>query len=156
MEHDPIKRLFADLFPTSETAEPPLILTFKRFMSGNYEEGNRNLYIVWRGRRALYVGISAASIYNRWFDMPGRHYGYSNIGRVIVRNRPASMQWKIELRHITTDLRRAEDKLIYELSPLYNTMGRRNGMTPQDTRLYNRLLFGSAVVIANEGVKLDE
>jgi len=141
--------------------ETPLILTFDKFAKGDYDEGERNLYIVWRRQQCLYVGVSRANIWNRWFSRGiqshifnvGGHWRVdysSTMGRVIIRNLPASLSWKIELRHITQDLREAEEKLIYQLRPLFNTM-HGPAKTQREIRLSNLLEYGESAHIANMG-----
>jgi hypothetical protein len=116
------------------TTDPAIVMTFEKFAKGNFEAGHRNLYIVWRGKQALYVGISRDNIWSRWFAgarshiciNAGGHWikGYSSpIGQAIIRNRPTSMRWKIELRHIAypNDLHDAERQLIHDLHPLFNS-----------------------------------
>lgn len=133
---------------------PPLILPFGNFAKGNYDEGHRNLYIVWRGKQALYVGIATSGIWNRWFARGGQSHilinagGHwiadysSTIGRVIVRNRPAAMRWKIELRYIPCmnrwDLQSEEAKLIHELHPLFNSTYLPD-LTEKERKIYKRL-----------------
>jgi len=84
--------------------DPPLIMTFTKFEKGDYPDANHNLYIVWRGKQALYIGISQANIWDRWFIRDGCHIAsngagiwcaaYSSpIGRAIARNRPASIPY---------------------------------------------------------------
>jgi hypothetical protein len=113
------------------TKKPPpaLILTFAEFYEGDY---HGNLYIVWRGSQALYVGITRDHVWNRWFGNRGHisnidgnwraDYCGSEIGKVIVKNRPESLGWKIELRNIPypMDLESEERRLIHELRPLCN------------------------------------
>jgi hypothetical protein len=133
---------------------PPLILTFDKFAKGDYEGGHRNLYIVWRSRQALYIGISRGNIWNRWFARGGQSHilinagghwmaDYSSpIGRAIIQNRPASMRWKIELRYIPAgvrwDLESEEARLIHELHPLFNTTYL-PPLTEKELRLYRQL-----------------
>ena len=129
-----------------------LTLTFGEFAKGNYEEGERNLYIIWRGKQCLYIGVSIDDIWIRWFHRNNRHIsivnddawlGSSPIGRVIVYNLPKSLRWKIELREIplteTADLQKAEKQLIRELRPLFN-ITHRQPLTPKENRLAKRLL----------------
>jgi hypothetical protein len=107
--------------PQPPQQEPPQVMTFGEFMTGDYEHGAHNLYIVWRDRQALYIGIANCGIYNRWFTSPSCHMeARTKIAQVIERNRPASMGWVIELRHITGNLEKAERELIRTLRPLFN------------------------------------
>ena len=110
----------------------PLILPFKKFARCEYDEGERNLYIVWRGKKCLYVGISNYDIWIRWFHRNNCHVemesdtvwnGHTPIGRAIVKNLPASLRWKIELRY-AENLDAEERQLIRELRPLFNIIFR--------------------------------
>lgn len=156
-----INRLWDAVFPAKPPQqEPPLILTFGKFAKGDYPDGAHNLYIVWRGKRCLYVGVSRRSIFDRWFVMPACHWNNSSIGMVIARNRPASLRWKIELRHVINlqgwELEKAEAQLIAELKPLYNTMGNSHKKTPKEIRLYNLLLHGTPEYISNYVLTLED
>lgn len=133
-----------------------LTMTFERFFNADYDEGECNLYIVWRNEQALYVGISESNIWNRWFGNlsphilinAGGHWrgDYSSpIGAAVVCNRPASMQWIIELRYVPTvytiprwDVKREEGKLIRELRPLFN-ITHRERLTDDEYALYCKL-----------------
>jgi len=135
--------------------ERPLILPFGKFAKGDYEESQRNLYIVWRGKQCLYVGVSQDDIWIRWFHRHRCHIeiegdeehetwcGVTTIGKVITGNRPASLQWKIELRHIPSiydgKLAKAERDLIHELQPLFNVTHRR-ALNRKENRLHKLLL----------------
>jgi hypothetical protein len=123
-----------------ETQEPPLVMTFGKFYKGDFEGGHRNLYIVWRGKQALYVGISRRNIFNRWFIDPSCHWGNTTIAQVIDGNRPASIRWKIELRHVITDLEKEERRLIHELRPLFNG-SHRSPLSANEFRLYKQLSY---------------
>jgi hypothetical protein len=82
-------------------------IPFGQFMDGKFEDGGKGyeLYIVKRYNEILYVGISRANIWNRWFGGRGRirknagGYWYStdSIGSEIVENMPNSLCWMIEL-----------------------------------------------------------
>lgn len=128
---------------------PPVIMPFSKFAKGDYPDLDHNLYIVWRGKKALYIGISRGCIWDRWFDRNGRHIAidgagnwhaeYSSpIGRAIIRNRPASLRWKIELRQCD-NLTKAELELIKELRPIFNATYR-PALTDKEKHLYKKLL----------------
>jgi hypothetical protein len=136
---------------------PPLVMSFGKFAKGGFEQGHRNLYLVWRGKQVLYVGIGKSGIWNRWFGRGGQSHmyfaqkysgtleggqwvGLSPIGRVIVHNQPASMRWKIEMRYIPfrQDLQTEERKLIHELHPLFNTTYLLP-LTPKEQKIYEQL-----------------
>jgi hypothetical protein len=161
----------SDLVAFLKQTDPTLIMPFEKFAKGDYPNGRHNLYIVWRGKRALYVGISRSGIWDRWFARGGQAHmffaqkysgtldggqwcGLSTIGRVIAKNIPVSFGWKVELRHIPTlfgfELTDAEEKLIHELRPLFNVV-HRQPLTEKENRLANKLEYGEAVYIANAG-----
>ena len=138
---------------------PPLTLSFGKFIKGDYQLGHRNLYIVWRGKQALYIGISRTDIWGRWFGRGGQSHmyfsqkysgtleggrwqGLSPIGIVIVNNQPASMRWRIELRYVPFmdrwDLEEEEKKLIHEIHPLFNS-AHLPELTKKEVRIYRRL-----------------
>jgi hypothetical protein len=84
-----------------------ITLTFLEFYKGDYEDVGYSLYFV-RGAdgQALYIGISANSIWQRWFGggtghmtigFDGKLHGASHIGQVIENNLPLSWEWKIDL-----------------------------------------------------------
>ena len=132
--------------------DDPLILPFKKFAKGDYDEGDRNLYIVWRGKKCLYVGISKYDIWVRWFHRNHSHieveadtiwHGHSPIGQAITRNLPSSYRWKIELRYVPEDLEAEERKLIRQLRPLFNIVYR-NKLSPAENRL-SRTLLGDTI-----------
>jgi hypothetical protein len=138
------------MFGRDEPEPPaaPFVLSFGEFSKGDYEAGTRNLYIVWRDRQALYIGISTRGIYNRWFTAPGCHMeAGTTIAQVIERNRPASMGWVIELRRVIGDLRKEESRLIVELRPLFNGTPRPL-LTPEETKLYYDLQRGQSLTDA--------
>lgn len=97
-------------------------------------KGKDNLYIVWNNGKCLYVGISAASVWNRWFrgmsphmlQNSGGHWrgDYSTpIGEHIIHNMPESWQWNIELRRVPEkELRNVESDLIRAYQPPFNTI----------------------------------
>jgi hypothetical protein len=142
---------------------PNLIMTFERFLKYD-DEGYYNLYIVWRGKQALYVGISKQNISMRWFYRGGQSHmryvqrysgtleggswvGLSTIGQVIQNNFPKSLKWKIELREYSTfswdrneKLDAAEQRLIHELRPLFNATYRQD-LSEKEQRLLYKLLY---------------
>src|ERR1043165_96031 len=133
------EKLPAELLSTSlpqVKTESPITITFSQFLERQYPQGKHNLYIIWHGKQALYVGISKSDVWGRWFTTSYSHMyfaggvwsGNSPIGTVIQRNFPKSLKWKVELRHYSTslwssgeDLEAAEHRLIVELRPLFNT-----------------------------------
>lgn len=139
-----------------EQLDKPIRMSFRRFLDGKYHDGNHNLYIIWKGKQALYVGISHDNIWYRWFKRSwqghmsfmqkysgtlegGEWVGHSPIGRVIATNLPKSLKWTVELRHYS-DLRlgRAESGLIRELRPLFNSTYR-DQLTNEEHKLVERL-----------------
>ena len=135
-------------------------IPFNDFMQGNYEEGERNLYIVWMGEKCLYVGIARTSIHDRWFNSRSHHYGPygSLVGRAIYLNKPDSLSWEIEMLHVHNDLEFYEESLIYNLKPLFNSTHNNAERTQQEreeeTKLYNTLLWGNENHYSNAGVIL--
>jgi hypothetical protein len=140
---------------------PNLRMTFGRFLKDEYD-GRHNLYIIWRGKQALYIGITKDHISNRWFHKldshmrivykdprtgQGGHWvGSSTIGSVIQLNYPKSLKWIIELREYSTfslgpheKLEDAEKRLIHELRPLFNITYRQE-LSDKEQRLYEKLL----------------
>jgi hypothetical protein len=108
-----------------------IMISFKKFYEYKYPERERyNLYIVWRGKQALYVGISTNNVWNRWFGRLAPHIRRagnkwledwsSPIGSVVTHNLPASLRWKIELRYYDRSLKTIESRLINDLRPLFN------------------------------------
>jgi hypothetical protein len=133
----------------------PITLTFGQFLKSEYKRDKHNLYIIWKDGLALYVGISKTDIRTRWFTAGYGHMsiarhnkqltGISPIGRVIQRNLPESLDWAVELRHYSTfswtdseKLIEAEQRLIHELRPLFNTTYR-PPLTEQENELIERL-----------------
>jgi hypothetical protein len=134
---------------------PPLSLFFSQFLEANYKRDRHNLYIIWKGKQALYVGISKTDIWGRWFSgsyghmmfihQTKRWIGNSSIGSVIERNFPKSLKWKVELRRYSTfswtdneKLEMAEQRLIRELRPLFNSTYR-SSLTDKENELIERL-----------------
>ena len=154
-----------DLGPLpEEKLDTPLKMRFGTFLDGKYQEGKHNLYIIWKGKQALYVGIAKDNIWIRWFNAGYSHMyfaqkysgtreggtwvGSSTIGRVIQKNFPKSLKWIVELRHYSTfgwtdneKLEAAEQRLIRELRPLFNVTYR-SALTEQEARLAERLEYG--------------
>ena len=128
---------------------PPRIMTFQQFHKRRLG-GLYNLYIIWRGKQALYVGISRQNIWGRWFSRGGQEHIFNSggqwhadfsspIGKAIIHNRPASLRWKIELRYTPSrSLAAEEQELIQELRPLFNTIYRPS-LTSKELKLYNML-----------------
>jgi hypothetical protein len=107
-------------------------MTFSEFLAGNFDDGC-NLYIIRRKRQTLYVGISRAGVWRRWFSSRGSHMaqagtrenswwiGQSEIGNIVASNLPGSLGWTVELRHYDDSLLEHEEaRLIRELRPLFN------------------------------------
>lgn len=145
--------------------EYSLIMPFWKFAQGDYDDKPCNLYIVWRGKQALYVGISRDNIWNRWFlgsrshmilftptDNTGKQTGpviwrgCSLIGQAIADNLPASKFWMIELRRVSepekfsfgNHLKDTERELIRDLHPLFNTIGQPD-LSEKELKLFRRL-----------------
>lgn len=143
-------------FQSPETPSD-VVMTFGEF--ADHYDGEHNLYIVWKDKLCLYVGISRAHIWGRWFASPNQHvrctnpeYG-SGIGQAIVRNMPASKNWTMELRYIDCDLRswaleKSERELIMQLRPLFNGTHRPK-FTDEEAKIHNLLLYGETSHIAN-------
>jgi hypothetical protein len=83
-----------------------LKMTLKKFFETDIDEGNRELYILKKDKRILYIGISERGIWNRWFGamsghMPrngwGEFFPGSQAGRAVIENFPKSWEWQIEL-----------------------------------------------------------
>src|SRR5690242_17625568 len=99
--------------------QPAIVVPFSQFLKDDRRDSRHNLYIIWRGKQALYVGIAHDHIWARWFNRGGQSHmyfvqkysgtreggswaGLSTIGKVIERNFPKSLKWKVELRHYNT------------------------------------------------------
>jgi hypothetical protein len=155
-----------DKYPLpQDNLQPDMRIGFGQFLDNKYKEGKHNLYIVWLGNQALYVGIAKDHIRGRWLNRSGQSHmyfaqkysgtreggswvGLSTIGRVIQRNLPESLQWTIELRHYSVfswskneQLEDAERRLIGELRPLFNVTYRDN-LTDDENKLVERLEHG--------------
>jgi hypothetical protein len=109
----------------------PITMTFEEFM-GLEREPIHNLYIIWDDNKALYVGISKSGVWGRWFGRRGRMYkigqnwaAEDTIGQTVIKNFPASLKWRVELRYYgvlnNEDLRYNESCLIGELHPSFNS-----------------------------------
>lgn len=85
-------------------------LKFSDFMNGNYDEkidSGTVLYVIRdMNNKVLYIGISRAGIWNRWFSSVRSHifqnylgekYATSSIGKYILENLPNSNNFIIEL-----------------------------------------------------------
>jgi hypothetical protein len=80
-------------------------LRFKEFYDQNYDDEGYCVYVMKNGLGdVLYVGISTADIWLRWFGGAGHipwsgtmFYGNSTIGEKIVNHLPDSWAWKIQL-----------------------------------------------------------
>jgi hypothetical protein len=141
--------------------QPTITTTFSKFLENKHGERGHNLYIIWHGRQALYVGIARQHIWSRWFNERkshmrfiqkysgtregGKWIGESPIGEVIANNFPKSLKWKVELRHYTTqsfnpdNLELTEKRLIHDLQPLFNTTYHTSPLTIQQKKLLERL-----------------
>jgi hypothetical protein len=138
--------------------QPPITMTFAQFLHDSRRHSKHNLYLVWKGKHALYVGIAHEHIWTRWFNRGSQGHmlyywtpngktlsGASPIGAVIQRNLPKSLKWKVELRHFNTfswcpdeRLEDAEHRLIQEFRPLFNTTYRPS-FTDKENKLIERL-----------------
>jgi hypothetical protein len=80
-------------------------LSFEDFHEHNYDDKGFCLYVMKNGLGdILYIGISTASIWDRWFGWGGHMtwdgkviYGESSIGEKIEYHLPDSLKWKIQL-----------------------------------------------------------
>lgn len=117
-------------------------LSFEKFTNLDYYPiGNIVLYVVRENNKILYVGISNAGVYNRWFGSQGRMtkniydewVTYDMIGNLIVDNMPKSFKWSIDLWTLgevsgflgssSADLKCIENELICALLPSTNVIG---------------------------------
>lgn len=159
MNFDDFLKSLANYQPPEFKQEPTISMTFAQFLEDDKRVGRHNLYIIWRGKQALYVGIARDHIWGRWFARGGQSHmyfsqkysgtreggtwrGFTPIGIVIQRNFPKSLKWKVEQRHYNTfswcteeRLETAERRLIQELRPLFNTTYR-----PSFTHKENELI----------------
>lgn len=126
-----------------EELQPPITVLFSQFLEGKYADTRHNLYIIWRFKQALYVGIAKDNIWMRWFRRSSQSHmrfiqkysgtleggywiGETLIGQIVARNLPKSLDWRVEFRHYSTRsfaderLEKAEQRLIRELRPLFN------------------------------------
>ena len=110
-------------------------MTFREFMKGDYEEpllitDSFKLYVLSDSSdNCLYVGISTANIWNRWFNNTFSHigtniykelFGNSNVGLYVVANIPKSLDWNIHLYSLIDCRRLLNDKRkmpIHEVEP---------------------------------------
>lgn len=84
-------------------------LRFENFYEQNYKDEGFCLYVVKNGLGdILYVGISTADVWSRWFGWGGHMmwdgkiiYGESPIGVKIENHLPDSLSWKIQLWTLT-------------------------------------------------------
>jgi hypothetical protein len=136
---------------------PTLRMSFDKFFRGDYKGDEYNLYIIWKGKQALYVGISTVHVMSRWFGDLSPHIHITRngewlpafsslIGQVVIHNRPQSMKWTVELRHYRNwvrgeNLNTAEANLIAKLRPLFNTTYR-GDYTEQERVLVGKLRGG--------------
>jgi hypothetical protein len=80
-------------------------LSFKDFHDQSYDDDSYCLYVMKnRLGNVLYVGVSTADVWSRWFGGTGHIpwsgtmlYGNSTIGEKIVNHLPDSWVWKIQL-----------------------------------------------------------
>jgi len=121
-------------------------MKFYEFFVNYPDNADYNLYIVWDKKQCLYVGISLRNVWNRWFDWGGHlninEYGEikgnSDIGRVIEKNNPKSLNFDVELLEIDGYKWQVEKKercFIKELKPLFNTT-HREPYTDDELKLY--------------------
>ena len=84
----------------------------EQFMDADFDCNDYELYVLRGNSEILYVGISKANIWNRWFGGLGRMYQTAGgqwkakdpVGATVVENMPHSLNWTIEL-WTTDDLR---------------------------------------------------
>lgn len=83
-----------------------LEMKFQEFFNGNYEDNDdHEIYVLTSDREILYIGISKANIWNRWFGNFGRmwkdedgKFQYSDlVSKEVVDNFPDSLAWSIQL-----------------------------------------------------------
>jgi len=85
-------------------------LKFIDFQNGNYDEkidSKTSIYLVRDDQKILYIGYSDSGIWNRWFasgivahlqqNIYGQWYGQTLIGEEILKNKPQSDNWGIDL-----------------------------------------------------------
>ncbi len=74
-----------------------IAMTFKDFFQQNYDvgEGNQDLYMFKHGDQLMYIGITSASIWERWFEQADAHFiqdrrgmwcGNSQTGKYIMKH----------------------------------------------------------------------
>ena len=117
-------------------------LSFEKFTNpGNMPKDNIVLYVVRNKKNILYVGMSRANVWNRWFGYSGRItkniYNelvyHDAISMMIVNGLPDSNKWSIDLWTKeecasflgckSDDLRSVESELIASLLPKINVIG---------------------------------
>jgi hypothetical protein len=117
-------------------------LQFKEFLNPDkFPHDNITLYILRDGKKVLYVGISKANVWNRWFGSFGRMhkniYGEwitsDSISIHIVGNMPKSLDFEIDLWTLdesiiflgskSGDLESVENEMIVALLPQFNYVG---------------------------------
>jgi len=81
-------------------------MSLKEFRDGDYDPEKEKLYILKSETEVLYVGISAANIWNRWFggtfahmnrNIYGEWFANSAIGNFVIENTPISEDWIFDL-----------------------------------------------------------
>lgn len=131
-------------------------MKFTKFMNGKYSDRgeSHDLYILKGEKTILYIGISHVNIWERWFASPSSHIYWgphddmlfnSKAGEAVVKCRPDSMNWIIELwtqedcinylrpnfneaweeKRCWRDIRFCEDLMIRKLEPCLNIAGSR-------------------------------
>ena len=81
--------------------------TLDNLINGDLGEGeDGNFYLLRNGERVLYIGISSMGAGYRWFgssfhshlayNVDGKLFGCTSIGRYVVDNLPESLEWGIE------------------------------------------------------------
>ena len=109
-----------------------LTMTLKEFIYGEDRTDGYHIYIVWKRKLCLYVGMSTYGICARWLNQgighlyqtsKGNLVGLSTLGKEIVARLPKSLKWTIELRDYGVygdRLHGIEANLISKLHPALN------------------------------------
>lgn len=147
-------------------------MTLKKFFESDVDEGAHELYILRKGRRILYIGISERGVWNRWFGNLSAHmlrngwgefYPSSQAGRAVIENFPKSWSWTLELwtikdctdflsipYHERMTIHYVEPLMIRKLKPSLNTVfvnyatkdGDLINHHEDETRAAHRKIFG--------------
>lgn len=134
---------------------PDKIVTWSDVLGKDYIGGYRVYAMYDDSDTCLYVGRSSDA-HTRLLSHVGRGtFAVSGAGQWIIDHRPQSHEWKIALyfpsahssieSDIATDA--LENKLIYELSPIFNTQGKK-----RDRGKSRAFWDRQPATIANEGM----